>query len=94
MGAKYYINGTELTNKKSLSGSNELEGFKYTFNNTNNITFKIVVPYLYDADNNTVVGQDVTIFEKTYSVESLYKNNTHGYDTNGFVELPDIPTIW
>ena len=94
MGAKYYINGTELTNKKSLSGSNELEGFKYTFNNTNNVTFKIVVPYLYDADNNTVVGQNVTIFEKTYSVESLYKNNTHGYDTNGFVELPDIPTIW
>lgn len=94
MGAKYYINGTELTNKKSLSGSNELEGFKYTFNNTNNVTFKIVVPYLYDADNNTVVGQNVTIFEKTYSVEGLYKNNTHGYDTNGFVELPDIPTIW
>lgn len=92
IGAKYYINSTLLTNEKYLT--NNLEGFKYTFNNVDNITFKIVVPYLYDADTNTIINQNVTIFETSYSVEDLYKNYTHGYGEDGFVELPNIPTIW
>ena len=78
-GLKYYINN------KYIGDSTEAH-LNYTFNGIDNVTLKIVAPYVFDFDEYKVVGTNVTLYEKNYSVLNLY-NDRDGLDSNSYVEI-------
>ena len=47
---------------------------KYTFTNEENVTIKIVVPYLYNYNEARVIATNVTIYSKTINLKEKYIN--------------------
>lgn len=66
MGMQYYINGDLLKKNDYYC--------QYTFNNSKTATLKIVVPYLYSYNEQKVISQNVTIYQKTINLEELYNS--------------------
>lgn len=66
MGMQYYING-DLLKKNDYY-------YQYTFNNSKTATLKIVVPYLYSYNEQKVISQNVTIYQKAINLEELYNS--------------------
>ena len=48
-------------------------------------TLKIVVPYLYSYNEQKVINQNVTIYQKTINLEELY-------NSGGEVKQIELPT--
>ena len=65
MGARYYINDDLVENYG-----------KYTFTNEENVTIKIVVPYLYNYNEARVIATNVTIYSKTINLKEKYINGS------------------
>ena len=65
MGALYYINDNLVENYG-----------KYTFTNEENVTIKIVVPYLYNYNEARVIATNVTIYSKTINLRETYINGS------------------
>lgn len=65
MGARYYINDNLVENYG-----------KYTFTNEENVTIKIVVPYLYNYNEARVIATNVTIYSKTINLKEKYINGS------------------
>jgi len=80
-GVKYYINGKNIGDSTSRT-------FNYTFNKNQNITVKIVAPYIFDFATRKTVATNVTVYEKTDTAENFYKNR---HDKT--VSIP-LPSIW
>ena len=80
-GVKYYINGKYIGDSSSRS-------FKYTFNKNQNVTIKIVAPYIFDFATRKTIATNATVYEKTDTAENFYKNR---HDT--IVSVP-LPNIW
>lgn len=79
-GVKYYINGNYIGDSSSRS-------FNYTFNKNQNVTIKIVSPYIFDFATRKTVATNVTVYEKTDTAENFYKKS-HG--TTVSISLPSI----
>ena len=77
MGMQFYINGDLLKKNDNY--------YKYTFNNSKTATLKIVVPYLYSYNEQKVINQNVTIYQKTINLEELY-------NSGGEVKQIELPT--
>ena len=77
MGMQYYING-DLLKKNDYY-------YQYTFNNSKTATLKIVVPYLYSYNEQKVINQNITIYQKTIDLEELY-------NSGGEVKQIDLPS--
>ena len=77
MGMQYYING-DLLKKNDYY-------YQYTFNNSKTANLKIVVPYLYSYNEQKVINQNVTIYQRTINLEELY-------NSGGEVKQIDLPS--
>ena len=77
MGMQYYING-DLLKKNDYY-------YQYTFNNSKTANLKIVVPYLYSYNEQKVINQNVTIYQRTINLEELY-------NSSGEVKKIDMPS--
>lgn len=65
MGVLYYINDNLIENYG-----------KYTFTNEENVTIKIMVPYLYNYNEARVIATNVTIYSKTINLREKYINGS------------------
>ena len=71
-GVKCYINNNYI-------GDVIVDDVPYTFRNNENLTLKIIAPYIYDFKEKKVSGTNVTVYEQTYNIKELYKNRGSDY---------------
>lgn len=71
-GVKCYINNNYI--------GDVIDGdIPYTFENNENLTLKIVAPFIYDFKERKILGTDVIVYDKTYNIKELYKNKNSDY---------------
>ncbi|MBR2703965.1 MAG: zinc ribbon domain-containing protein [Clostridia bacterium] len=67
---------------------------RYEFTNGENLTIKIVAPYLIEKSTGNVIGENVVIYEKTLSAKDWYKKSKL-LNAGPFREVtPGLKSIW